>query len=203
MLCIHIVVLDLAKIPIIGVYKAAEGLVIAVVGKPNLSNLAAFTLLLKPLADTQVLQPLPGSRIGEHMHQIVVNIVCLQTAELLPEQLFHPLYTFDEVMGQLGCYVDLFPDTVFGKDLTNGHLTAGVNVGGIIIIYTIPVSLHDLLLCQLHIYLTLLALKAHTAKTKHRKVISLFILTVLHLIPSDNKKWAAFAAQHIYCIKGI
>ena len=63
---IHVVVLDLAEIPIMGIDELVEGVGVAMVGKTNLTDGPAFALLSDPLLDAKILQALPGNGVAPH-----------------------------------------------------------------------------------------------------------------------------------------
>ena len=106
---VHIVVLDLGKVPVIGVDQPAEHIRVAVVGKTDMPDPAAFFLFFNPLFDPQLFQIFPGFGICQHMHQIVVDIVCLKPPELFFKGLFDAVHGFDQIVGQLCGDIDVFP----------------------------------------------------------------------------------------------
>ena len=164
---VHVVILDLRKVPVVAVNQAAEHIGIAVVGKTHLTDGAAFLFLFQPLLDAHLLQAVPCGGIGEHVHQIVINIVAAQAAQLLLKELFHLLHTFNQVMGQLGGDMHFFAQVILFQNLAQSRFTAGVNVGGIKIVHAAADGLQQLRLCGRHIDMTLLAGKTHTAVTQH------------------------------------
>ncbi len=52
--------------------------------------------------------------IGKHMYKIIVNIIRLQTLELFVKIFVHIRTFFYEIMGELGCHIDLIA-IAFGK----------------------------------------------------------------------------------------
>ena len=160
---IHIVVLDLGKVPIPGIQQTAEGIRAAVVGKAYLADLTVFFLLPQPPVHAQIHQPLPGGRVCKHMHQVVVDVIGAKALQFLPEQLFQSIVAFDQVVGKLGGNVHLVPQTVFLQDLPHRSLAAGIDIGCIQVIYTAPDRLQQLLFRLLHINGPQLPGEAHTA----------------------------------------
>ena len=49
------------------------------IGKSDVADLAAFFFLCDPLFHTDLLQFFPLIDIGDHMHQIIIDIVCAET----------------------------------------------------------------------------------------------------------------------------
>ena len=104
------------------------------------------------------------------------------------EQLIQPIPTLDQVMGQPGGNIDLIPDAVFLKYLTDGSFTAGIDVDSIVVIHAVLKDRHDLLLRLFHIDLAHFLLETHTAEVKNGKLVSVFIQSVIQRDPSgiDN-----------------
>ena len=177
---IQIIVLDLAEIPVISVDDPAEHLRTAMIGKTDLPDGATGLLFCDPFSDAHIHKALPGIRIVEHMHQIVVHIVSAQPLQFLLEEAFNAGNAFDQVVGQLGGDVNILADAVSLKDLTNGGFTVQIDIGSVIVVDTVFVGSHDLPLCFVDINGAGFALEAHTAKAQNRQFVSVFVGTVLH-----------------------
>ena len=74
---IHIVILDLAEVPIPGIHQTAEIFGVAVIGETNLPDCAGFHLFFQPAADAHIQKLLPGVGVVEHVHQVVIDIIGL------------------------------------------------------------------------------------------------------------------------------
>jgi len=105
------------------------------VGKTDLTDLAVSLLFVNPFFNTQDFQFLPGVYIGEHMHQVVIHMICPQPFQLFLEQALHACFTLNQIVGEFGCNIYLLTDTVFLQNLTQGSFAATVDVGGIEIVH--------------------------------------------------------------------
>ena len=182
---IHIIVLDLAEIPGVDIHQAAEHIRIAVVGKTYLTDGAALLFLSDPFQDSQRFKPFPRMDIRQHMHQIVIHMVCAQPAQLLIKILVQTGSVLYQIMGQLGSDIYPVPYPIPLQYLPQSRLAAAVDISRIKIIHAAPVGGHDLLLGFFQIDPARSLGKAHTAIPQHGELISIFILTILHpyLVP--------------------
>ena len=177
---VHVVVLDLAKIPFIGVHQMAEHVAVAVVGKAHLTNFARAFLFLQPFLNAQTAHLFPGGGIGEHVHQVIIHMIGTQPFQFFPEQFFHPVPAADEIMGQLGSDLHLIAHAVLMKDLAQRTFAAGINVSGIKIVHAAANGVHDLSFCFFHIDASHLLGKTHAAKPQYGNGMAVFIHAVLH-----------------------
>ena len=81
-----VVVLDLAKVPVIRVKHREEVCRTAVVRKTYLANTPRSLLVRNPVLDTQRYHALPLRGRGDVVHEVVVDMVSPQTAQLLVEE---------------------------------------------------------------------------------------------------------------------
>ena len=89
-----VVVLDLAKIPVIRVKHREEVRRTAVVRKTYLANTPRSPLVRNPVLDTQRHHALPLGGRGNVVHEVVVDMVGLQAAQLLVEKPIEILRAF-------------------------------------------------------------------------------------------------------------
>ena len=177
---VQVIVLDLTEIPIIGVDQLAEHVRIAVIGKAHLADFSAGLFLCQPVGHAQGLDALPGFHVGEHMHQVIVDMIGLQAAKLLLEIFFHIAGLFQQIMGQLGGDIDSIPNAVAAQDFAQGRFAAGVHIGGIKIIHPALESGHDLLFRLVQIGLAALGGKAHAPVAQDGEGSAGTIVAVLH-----------------------
>ena len=78
--------------------------------------------------------------------------------------------------------VDFFSDMVFGKDFSECLFISGIYIGGVIVIYARPVSLHDLPLRFCEVDTTCGLCKTHTAVPQNGNVIPILVFSILHSI---------------------
>ncbi len=151
------------------------------VGEADVPNLPGFQLAGDPLLYAQPLQLLPGGRVREHVHQVVVHVVRPQAAELLPEDFFCAGGGFDEVVGQLGGQIHLVPAAGPAEDFPHRRLVAGVDVSGIQVVHATLDGGHDLPLRLVQVDAAALAGETHTSVAQEGNLVSLFVLPILHI----------------------
>ena len=121
------------------------------IGKSDVPNRSVFLFFLDPVSDPDLYKLFPGFAVVEHMHQVIVNIIGLQSLQLFLKLFFCPRLCFYKVMRQLGCQTDLLPAVVFCQDLADCLLVAWINIGGIQVIDSMADAVHQLLLCLIKI----------------------------------------------------
>ena len=148
---VHIVILDQAEIPVIAIEQAAIGIAVAVVGESDLPDGAGLLFLLEPLKNTQRAKARPCFFAGQHMHQVIIDMIGFEPCKLLGKELVKPLTAADKVMRQLGGDIDLIANAVPFEDFTQSGFAAGVDIGGIKVIDPGADSGHDFALRFLHV----------------------------------------------------
>ena len=134
---IHVVVLDLTEVPVIGIQNTAEFVRRSVEGEADLTNLAGSLLLLDPVLDAEGTDPFPGAEIGDHVHEVVVDVICSEPGEFFLKGAFHLVTRLHQVVRKLCGYVDAVPQA--GIPRQNGAergLVSRVDVGGVKIVHT-------------------------------------------------------------------
>ena len=179
-----IVILDLAKIPVIGIQHLAEHLGVAVIGKADLADLSGSLFLRDPAFDAHFPQPLPGVHIVEHVHQVVLHPVGPQPDQLLGKDLVQTLPAFDQIVGQLGGDIHLVPQAGLRQNLPQRSLAAGVNVSGVKVVDPLLDGHHDLPLGLLIVDLAPLLGKPQTAEAKAGQWLALPVIAIIHSISS-------------------
>ena len=177
---IHIIILDLAEIPVISVYDLAEHITVPMIGKPDLPDLSAGLLLFQPFLDPELLELFPCRDVIQHMHEIIVNIIRTQPAQMLIEVFVQGFPGADQVVRQLGCDIDLFPDLILLKDLTDRLLASRVDIGSVKIIDACLICAKKQLLRSFLIDPAVHTRKAHAAKAKNRQLVPITVFPVLH-----------------------
>ena len=97
-----VVVLDLAKIPVICVKHRKEVRRAAVVRKTNLANAPRRLLTRDPVLDAQRHHTFPLGGRGNVVHEVIVDMFGPQAAQLLVEEPVEILRAFARSMRQLG-----------------------------------------------------------------------------------------------------
>ena len=164
---IHVIVLNLAEIPVIGIDQFGEIVCISVVGETDVADLSALQLFLNPVIDSHGTELFPGGQICQHMHQIIINVICPQTLQFLLKTAFHAGFGFNQVMRQLGCDIYGIAQVIAFQYCTQGSFTAVVNVCGIKIIDACFNGGQNFLFCFLQINLSVLFAEAKTAISKN------------------------------------
>ena len=194
-----VVVLDLADVPVIVVQDLQETVRIAMEGEADVPDRAGSFLLLQPLGDAEDLQFLPHGHVRQMVHQVVINAVGLQPAELLTEILFRSGPASDKELRQLRCYVHAFPQSVSIQDGAEGSLAAGIDVGCVIVVHARGESFEDLFFRLGHIDAGTLPGKPHAAVAENGKFVANPVLSVLHSGPSFVSHHNASAPRQDAC----
>ena len=179
---VQIVVLDLAEVPVVRVEDRLEHLCVAVERKADLPDAAGFFLRRDPFLDTVFLQVFPGGDVGQHVHQVVIDVVRAQAREFFVEVLVDALRRLDEVLREFGRDADLIADTVALDDLAEARLAAGVEVGRVEVVHVCVNGSHDLGLGLVDIDVVALAGKAHTAESQQGDGLAASVGAVLHSV---------------------
>ena len=152
------------------------------IGETDISNRSALFLFLNPFQNADLLELFPHGHISQVMHQIVIHIVGAQPAQLFVKIAIQCCPVSNQVLGELGCKIYLFPDMISFKNFPHSCFTSGVDVGRVIIINSCAISGKKLLFGLSHVNAAALFGKAHTAVTQNAQIISFSIFPVLHLI---------------------
>ena len=97
------------------------------------------------------------------MHQIIVDMICPQSFQLLRKALLHAFFRLDQIVGKLGCYVNLIPDVIFLQNLSKGSLASRIYICGIVVVYSCTICSHNLLFRLVHIDFSGSLRKTHAA----------------------------------------
>ena len=134
---VHVVVLDLAEVPVIGVQNPAKFIRRPVEGEADLPNLAGGFLLLNPVLDAEGADPFPGAEVGDHVHEVVVDVICSEPREFFLKGVFHLVPRFHQVVWELCGNADAVPQAgVPRQDGAERSLVTRVYVGGVKIVNT-------------------------------------------------------------------
>ena len=149
-------------------------------GEADVPDLARRLLLGDPLPDAQALQLVPGGHVGDHVHQVVVDVVGAQAAQLLAEGALHTRAGLDQVLGQLRGDVHPVAGIVLLQNPAHGDLVAGIDVGRVQVIHAAVDGGHQLASGLVQIDATALLGKAHAAVAQHGQLILARTRAVLH-----------------------
>ena len=86
---VHIIVLNLAKIPVVGVDERFKGFRVAVERKAYIANRAGALFFRNPLVNAEAFQAVPDLYVKQHVHQIKINMISFQASELFLKKLFY------------------------------------------------------------------------------------------------------------------
>lgn len=104
---IQIIELDLAEIESIGINDFNKTDRSAMVRKTDIADLSAGLLFCDLLFDPKIDQSLPRIEVREHVEQIVIDIICLQTLQFFMEKLVKIGIAFSQILRKFGCQIDL------------------------------------------------------------------------------------------------
>lgn len=160
---IQVIVLNLAKVPVIGVEQFQKGHRIAMERKTDAPDGPGFFLFLDPFSYPQAAQLLPGGQIGKHVHQVEIDMVSTQTGQLLLKAALHTCLGFDQVLGQLVRDQNLVATMQSTQGFSQRCLAAAVNISSIKIIDAQFDCFADLFCGGIHIDLSALLGEPHAA----------------------------------------
>ena len=130
-----IVVLYLAKIPVICVKHRQEIRRAAVIRKTNLANAPRSLLAHNPILDTQCHHAFPLGGRGDVVHEVVVDMVSPQAAQLLIKETVEILRALARGVRQLGREQNLVAQAQALKRSAYASLVAGIKISRIQVIY--------------------------------------------------------------------
>ena len=177
---VQIIILDLAEIPVVILQDLQEVLRIPVVGKTDIPDGSFLFLLRDPVLNAHFLQALPLRGIRQHVHQIVVDVVCLQPLQFLPEDLFRSGQVPDQILRQLGGHVHLFPDSVALQHGSQQRFAARIDICGVKVVHAALISRQNLFFCLFQIQPSRLLGKAHASVSEDGERFALPVVSVLH-----------------------
>ena len=105
-----------------------------------------------------------------------------QTAQFLLKDLFDTVHALDQIVGQLCGNIDLAPQLAFFQNLTDGGFASGIDIGRIKIVDSFIDCRSDQCFGLFQIDSAVLARKTHTTQTQNGKRISIFIVSVIHML---------------------
>ena len=155
-------------------------------GEADVPDGAGGLFFRDPGEDAHLLQAFPLGNVGEHVHEVIVNIVRTQAGKFFPEGFLRAGETADHILGQLGGDIHLRPDAVALQNRSEEGLAAGIDIGRVIIIDARMKGGHDFLFRLFQIQSVSLFREAHAAETQNGQIPAVFILAVLHCVSSDR-----------------
>ena len=177
---VQIIVLDLAEIPVIVLQDLQELVRVAVIRKADVPDGARLFLPGDPFADAEFFQLLPLGEIRELVHQVVVDVIGAKPFQTFIEVPVDGGRPVNHVLGELGRDEDLIADPVALEDFAQRRFASGIQVGGIIIVYTSAVRGQDLLFGRVEIDSAGFAGKSHASVSEDRQRLSVSVFSVLH-----------------------
>ena len=164
---IHIVILNLAEIPVIGIQNLQEHFCISVKGKADIPNLSGFFLSGDPLFYAKFFQTLPFRNICKHMHQVVIHMICLQPGQFFVKISVNGSPGLYQILRELCGYIDFIPDRIPGKDFAQRCLASRIDIRGIKVIDPQFDGVKDFSLCFLQINPCSFSGKPHTPEPQN------------------------------------
>jgi hypothetical protein len=107
-------------------------------------------------------------------------MVRAQAPELFVEEPVEAVAILDKIVGELGSDIHFVPEVVLFEDLAQCGFAAGIDIGGIKIVYTGFNRSNDFALGLDHVYPAHLSGKAHAAEAKDGKRIAISVGTIIH-----------------------
>ena len=145
------------------------------IGKADVADAALGLAAGDPLFDAQALQLFPLREVGEHVHQVIVDTVGAQAAQLLAEGAVDGFGRAHHVLGQLGGDIHLVAALVLRQDPAQAVLAAGVDIGGVEIVDAQLHAAHDLGLRLGEVDAAALFAEAHAAVAQLGYLPAVFI----------------------------
>ena len=119
--------------------------------------------------------------IRQHMHEIVIHIIRLQTLQLFTKKLLKLINRVNKIVGHLRGNLNLLTPVILRRQFSQHLLIAPINISRIKIIHSMCNGIGQLPLCFFHIHTAALFRKTHTSETENRPVIlSIFHIHLLH-----------------------
>jgi hypothetical protein len=141
-------------------------------GKTNLPYLAGFLFTANPVFNSPGFEPCPLLHVSQHVHHVIVDIICPKPRKLLVKKLIKILAAFEIYYRQFACHKDLFASFVFFKYGAESLFTACVNMGSVKIIHAPFNGAHDQLFCFPHVSTAQGSREAHASETQNRQFIA-------------------------------
>ena len=178
---VQVIVLNLTEIPVIIIQYFLEIVGVSMVRETDVPDGARLFFLFDPFRDSDLLQFFPHGKIGQMVHQIVVNIGGAQTGQLLVKIFVQVSSAFDHVLGQLGRDIDFLTDLIALENFSQRRFTARIDVSSVIVVDAGTEGSQNLRLCLLQIDAVPLSGETHASESQHRKFISTAVFSVNHV----------------------
>ena len=176
-----IVVLDLAKIPVIRVKHHEEIRRTAVVRKTYLANTPRGLLACNPVLDAQRHHTFPLGRRGDVVHEVIVDMVGPQAAHLLVEEPVEILRALARSVRQLGREQNLVAQTQALKRSAHASLVAGIEIGRVQVVNPLLHRTGNDGIGCLRIGVSRRAGKPHATQPQRRDTVAAFgVNAILH-----------------------
>lgn len=176
-----VVVLDLAKVPHIRIEHREEVRRTAVVRKTDLANAPRSLLARNPVLDAQRHHTFPLGGRGNVVHEVIVDMVGPQAAQLLIEEPVEILRTLARSMRQLGRQQHPVTQPQSFKRSAHARLVAGIEIGRVQVVNPLLHRTGDDSVGGLRIGVSRRTGKPHAAQTQSGYSVTTFgVNTVLH-----------------------
>ena len=198
-----VVVLDLAKIPVIRVEHRQEVRRTAVIRKTYLANTPRSLLVRNPVLDTQRYHALPLRGRGDVVHEVVVDMVSPQTVQLLIKKAIEILRTFARSVRQLGRKQNPVAQTQALKRSSHTSFVTGVEIGRVQIGYSLLHRTGNDGIGRLRIGVSRCTGKPHATQPQRRDTVAAFgVNAILHCLSSPlealmRRNTTATPSKHI------
>ena len=179
-----IVVLDLAKVPVIRVKHREEVRRTAVVRKTYLANTPRSLLVRNPVLDAQRHHALPLGGRGDVVHKVIVDIVGSQAAQLLVKKAVEILRTFARSVRQLGREQNLVAQTQALKRSSHTIFVTGVEIGRVQVVNPLLHRTGNDGIGRLRIGVSRRTGKPHAAQPQRRDTVAAFRVNAILHCPS-------------------
>ena len=176
-----VVVLDLAKVPLISIEHREEVRRTAVVRKTDPANTPRSLLANNPILDTQCHHTFPLGGRGNVVHEVVVDMVSPQAAQLLIKETVEILRALARGVRQLGREQNLVAQAQALKRSAYASLVAGIKISRIQVIYPLLHGARNDSIGCLRIGASRRTGKPHAPQPQRRDTVTAFgVNAILH-----------------------
>ena len=156
-------------------------------GEADVDDLARGLFLRDPFADAKPLQFLPRCQVGQHVHEVIIDPIGAQPAQLFLKETLDRGRTVDQVLRQLGRDIDLIAQLFALQDRAEGFLAAGIGVGCVEIIDAELEGAFDFPGALVDVDARAAVREPHAAESEEGNVSAVSVLSVLHNPHSCNQ----------------
>ena len=137
-------------------------------------------ICVEPFAHAGGLKLVPALNVGQHMHEIEIDMVGAQAAQLLGKIALEIPFAAHKILRQFRCDAHLVPAVVAVKNFAERGLAARVDVGCVKVVHPGPDRGEHLPLGLFKVDSGALAGKPHAAVSQQRDGAACLVIAILH-----------------------